>query len=213
MITTRVESVQRDISILVDDALGPQARSAALARFAEIEIEKTERHNQEVLLGLLPIMRVFVDGREGAALISVKPEGRIIAEWDITLNLLDDIERMLIQASPKLTGRYSKSHILLADGRQVASVTDVPSATEYIFVNTTPYARKVEGIGRAPQSRQAPEGVYKVVAKQAKALARQRGNTDLKISYGIVSIAGLGRRRVGRSAASDRVPAIIIRMR
>src|SRR5262249_33497792 len=65
---------------------------------------------------------------------------------------------------PFRTGRYQRSHRLYADGSQVdPEGGEVPEASEYIFINTQPYARKIErGL-----SSQSPEGVYQVVAAMA----------------------------------------------
>jgi len=80
----------------------------------------------------------------------------------------------------------------------VLNVTNPPPAQEYVFVNTTPYARKIEGNkGRPPSSPQAPDGVYQAVAT----LARKFSNVA-KVTFSYRTVAG-----------GERNPAIIVRLR
>ena len=99
--------------------------------------------------------------------------------------------------SPRLTGHYASSHVLFADGAET-SVNNPAPAEEYVFVNTTPYARKLEGTkGRPPSSPQAPDGVYQAVAT----LARKFSNVA-KVTFSYRTVAG-----------GERNPAIIVKLR
>lgn len=215
MLTTRVDSIQRDIQIAFNELLSPQARSMEFARIAGLYIAEADEINRRVL-GYKPQRRVFVDGREGAPLQSVKPDGRIAAEWDLVDSLIERIEEMLLQASPYLTGRYRKGHRLFADGKEVQFGAAIPRAQEYIFTNIEPYARKIEGTEtRRPQSRRAPEGVYKLIVKTARTVARQLGARDVSITYTYRTVVGFGGglRRRGDKAKDNRNPAILVRFR
>jgi len=193
---TRVQPISRDLELFMAEDLGPKARSAMLAAFAAETIEEAKTQNKQVL-GVVPPYEVFVDGVEGAALTSVKPDGVIRAEFELVNEALTWIYQQLEIHSPRLTGHYASSHVLFADGQEV-SVINPPPAQEYTFVNTTPYARKIEGTKtRPPLSPQAPDGVYQAVAT----LARKFSNVA-KISFTYVTVAG-----------GERNPAITVRLR
>ena len=140
---TRVQPISRDLELFLSEDLGPKARSAMLAEFAAETIEEAKTQNKQVL-GVVPPYDVFVDGIEGAALTSVKPDGVIRAEFELINEALTWIYQQLETHSPRLTGQYASSHVLFADGTET-SVTNPAPAQEYVFVNTTPYARKIEG--------------------------------------------------------------------
>ena len=188
--------ISRDIELFMAQDLGPKARSAMLAAYAAEAIEEAKQANKQAL-GAVPPYEVFVDGQEGAALTSVKPDGVIRAEFELVNEALIWIYQQLEMHSPRLTGQYASSHVLFADGAEV-SVTNPPPAQEYVFVNTMPYARKIEGNkGRPPSSPQAPDGVYQAVAT----LARKFSNVA-KVTFSYRTVAG-----------GERNPAINVRMR
>ena len=114
-----------------------------LAAFAAETIEEAKQQNKQVL-GVVPPYEVFVDGREGAPLTSVKPDGVIRAEFQLVNEALAWISTQLQIHSPVLTGHYAKSHELFADGVDTENPNAAPPAEEYVFINTQPYARKIE---------------------------------------------------------------------
>jgi len=197
-VTARIQPISRDLELMMEASLGPKARSAMLAAYAAEAIADAAQQNKRAL-GVVPPYEVYVDGAEGAPLTSVKPDGVIRAEFG--LGILNEallwINTQLQKHSPVLTGHYVSSHEFFADGRE-ASINNIPLAQEYTFVNTVPYARKIEGDkSRRPLSPQAPDGVYQVVAK----LARRFGNiADISFTYQEV-IGG------------ERNPAIVIKLR
>ena len=197
-VSTRVEPIARDIALLLAEDFSPEAQSRMLAEFAEEQIAEAERTNRLALGGQVD-KEVFVDGRLGAALESVRPDGVIVAEFDLVNDVVEWIGQQLVLTSPRLSGDYAKSHVLFADGVEIKVGGSVPAASEYIFVNTQPYARKIE----AGLSSQAPDGVYQSVAVVA---ARRFGNVG-GVLFGYRCIAA------GRTNASaERQPAIIVRV-
>ena len=112
---TRVQPISRDLELFLSEDLGPKARSAMLAAFAAETIEEAKQQNKQVL-GAVPPYEVFVDGREGAPLTSVKPDGVIRAEFELVNEALIWIYQQLETHSPRLTGQYASSHVLFADG-------------------------------------------------------------------------------------------------
>lgn len=192
-ISTRIDPIDRDIALIIDEEMSPEARSAFLARYAEEQIEEVRMQNAQVI-GQVPDYEVAVDGRPGAALETVKPDGVIIAEYDLLMEVFAWIGAQLVTSSPHRSGRYAASHVFLADGVEVDPAGAVPDATEYVFLNAQPYARKIDrGL-----SSQAPDGVYQAVA----AMATRRFGNIARVYFGYRSLIGGD---VGTWAASSRM--------
>jgi len=67
---------------------------------------------------------------------------------------------LLEESSPRLTGTYADSFRLTGDGDEIEPEEATEEMHEFVFVNMTPYARKIEqGL-----SQQTPEGVFEGVA-------------------------------------------------
>lgn len=176
-ISARMEPIERDIELLISSALSPKAQSAMLARFAREQLGIAQEVNQRAT-GRIPPHETFVDGKAEAPLESVRPDGRIVFEFNIVLDLFAWIGAELVQHSPvgpPPAPAYRESHLFFADGVQVPMGGKVPEATSYVFVNSTPYARKIER-GLSPQ---APDGVYHVVA----VLAQKRFGNIARIRF------------------------------
>lgn len=199
---TRVEPIDRDVELIFAQELSPQARSQKLAAFAREAINEAKETNRNVL-GRVPPYKQYVDGSEGRSLDAVRPDGVIAVEFQLISETLIWIGNQLRAHSPVLTGRYQKSHTLYADGVEVSPVAVVPPADEYVFLSDLPYARKIErGL-----SKQAPDGVYQVVATLA---ARRFGNVaKIKFSYRSPFSSALRTGRAGNKS-EGRVPAIVV---
>lgn len=227
-IRTRVEPINRDIELMLSEELSPQAQSKIFAEFAGEQIEEAKQTNRSIL-GRMPRYTVSVDGSEGAALSSVRPDGAVIVEFELVNDALAWIGEQLVVNSPvgqssegdPHPGLYQRSHTLFADGVEIDVGAVIPDAEQYIFLNTQPYARKLE-IG---MSSQAPDGVYQAVATLAK---RRFGNVaKIEFNYRTLMSAaggsGAGTRRrgqggsaramVGGIASDQRTPAIIVTAR
>lgn len=202
---TRVEPIDQDIALIIREDLSPQARSKFVAQYGRQAIGEARQGNARIL-GRDPRYTVKVDGREGAALESVKPDGEIFAEFELFNDLLRWIDQQLTIHSPKKSGRYLKSHTLFADGVETEPATMLPAADEFVFISTVPYARKIE----RGASSQAPDGVYQVVAT----LAQRRFGNVARITFAYRTAIGgafIGGRVGNRS--KERNPAIIVRLR
>lgn len=200
---TRVEPIDRDIELMLSD-LSPEGQSAAFADFAGEQIDAAKTLNRQVL-GRIPRVAVFVDGREGAPLETVRPDGVILAEFDLFIDVLIWIADQIEMHSPRRSGRYLKENTLFADGVETDVGEQLPDASEFVFINTTPYARKIE----RGESSQAPDGVYQVVAS----LAQRRFGNIAKVTFGYRTALGgvfIGGRAGNRS--DQRNPAIIVRL-
>jgi len=212
----RITPIRRDLEVMFNQGIGDKAQSAILAAFAAEKIEEAKQQNKQVL-GVVPSYDVFVDGQEGAPLTSVKPDGVIRVEFQLVNEALAWISTQLQIHSPVLTGQYAKSHQLFADGVDTENPNAAPPAEEYVFLNTQPYARKIEGyrglagvVHRAPSSPQAPDGVYQAVAT----LAQRRFGNVAKITFSYRTAIGgdiIGGKEGDRSRLRN--PAIIVRLR
>jgi len=222
----RIGALQKGIDVLIAQDLSPEAQSRTLAAFAKEQLAAAQEQNGAAL-GRVPPHITFVDGVANAPESSVKPDGAIAYEFELAADMLQWIADQLEQHSPVKSGRYQRSHRLWVDGVEVNTDSpSVPDGQEYVFLSDVPYARKIEGDdNRAPQSAQAPDGVYEVVA----ALARQRFGNIAKISFGWRSPIGMAGtmleewasgttlKRKGRKGAREhwlrRQPAIVVEMR
>lgn len=195
-VQTKIRPMSRDIALVIEATLSPAARSEVLAEFAKATLAETSAQNARVL-GRTPPHVTYVDGVAGAPESAVRPEGRIVYEFELVTDLLAFVDRTLREHSPVRSGRYARSHQLLADGKPVDDVTEVPVASEYLFVNSQPYARKIEGNARRkPLSAKAPQGVYQVVA----AMAAARYGNIAAVKYTMSSVRGGA---IGEWAQSD----------
>jgi hypothetical protein len=219
-VTVKVQALDRDVSVLFPDDFSPQARSKFLADTARSELRAGQEKNRAAL-GRVPPHDTYVDGGKSENLDAVKPDGVIVFEFELLADTFGWVEKLLEEASPVKTGRYQRSHIFLADG-QPADPDAPPPAQEYVFVNTQPYARKIE----KGQSQKAPEGVYQVVA----GMASRRLSNVASVKFGYRSIntgalakwaAGTGlqrrphphKRQADRESWLTRQPAIIVSLK
>lgn len=211
LLATRVQPIQRDLQLLLNDLVSPERRAAELAEFARVEIEKAKDINARAL-GQVPPLKIFVDGTLGAPLTSVKAGGVIVVDFQLVAELLEWIDLQLILHSPMKTGRYLRSHRLFADGVQIdidesgRIPVNVPAADQYVFINIVPYARKIE----RGSSTQAPDGVYEVVAHLAQ--QRFRGLARISFSFRTAIGGGIVGGKLG-NRAQQRNPAIIVTQR
>lgn len=225
-VRTRLDPINRDIQLMVNETLSPAAQSKIISDYAAEQIEEAKQIDRSIL-GRTPRYTTTVDGRAGSPLESVRPNGSIITEFELFDDVLSWIGDQLRQNSPvggagdPHSGLYRESHTLLADGAEVPIGAPVPPADEYVFINTQPYARKIE-MGR---SSQAPDGVYQVVATLA---ARRFGNiAKIRFGYRVPLFGAIdawantssaarhaaahSRSATGRAEWLRRQPAIIVR--
>lgn len=215
----KVEIVERDIAAIIRKDLSRPEQQRAAAAFARQGIDEIKAHNRTIL-GRVPPLRVWVDGREGASLESVNPNGgSIIGEFDLIEGVLRWIADELVKRSPVVSGAYRDGHTLFADGQEVPVGGQIPQAEEYVFTNPVPYARKLE-VGKTKTGRafvmQVPNRIYERTAKDA----RQRLGNSADIRFAFRQFTGAyrlrhsaGRRKDRQRGSSIQAPAIVIRYR
>lgn len=221
-VRTRIDPIDRDIALILSEDLSPAAQSAALAAFAAEALAEAEAQNAAVL-GRVPAHDTYVDGVATNQLEAVRPTGTIQFEFELLGEALIWIAEQLVQHAPFRSGRFTASFALFVDGEEVDIGQPPPVGSEFVFLNTQPYARKIER-GQSPQ---APDGVFEAVAMMA---ARRFGNSAA-ITFGfrspLLSYVAGGANRAERAALrhlparrsamamerETRTPAIIVRPR
>jgi hypothetical protein len=181
VVRARVEPISQDIALILGQELSPKARTAQIAAFAKERLSEAEAINTAAL-GHTPSHQTFVDGRHNAPVETVRPDGTVVYVFDLIEDTLAWIGDQLVRHSPVEHGVYARSHLLFADGQEVDPATPTPDAREFVFINSVPYARKVEK-GLSPQ---APDGVYEAVA----ALASRRFGNIARIRFSYRSFPG-----------------------
>lgn len=226
-VRVKVDPIGETFKILFEDAVSGPARSRYLASFARKELSRVQAQ-QRATGGRTPPYETFVDGRPNAPLESVRPEGRIVFEFELLNDVFAWIGDQLLKHSPVgnagdkrpgHAGLYRASHAFVVDGVALDPGKPLPETfTEAFFANLTPYARKIErGL-----SDQASDGVYQVVAT----LASSRFGNLAKVRFGYrtplfgavdewaatTSLTGKGRSMSSRTRAEwlRRQPAIVI---
>lgn len=207
-VSTRITTTGKSIQVLLDEALSPKAQSRALGAYARQKLRETQELNRKAL-GHVPDHESFVDGRPSDDFDSVKPNGVIAIEFELLSDLFSWIADQLKKHSPERTGAFLRSHRLFADDVEVDPKGEVPPADEYVFISAD-QPGKARALERG-HSRQAPNGVYEVVAVLAQ---RRFGNqASVHFTYRPL-IEGAGRGLIGkarRQAEKDaRSPAIVI---
>jgi hypothetical protein len=159
--------------------------------------------------------REVVDGTEGAALSSVKADGRIVFTWQYLGEVVARVHELVVSSSPHDTGAYIAGIVALADGTQVDPTAVPPGAAQVHIVASVPYARRLE-VG-SPFVLQVPYQNMEHLATVAHRLY----NTLAAISFVYVELtdgyelrgASGRRRRRGRTSGAMLYPAILIEPR
>lgn len=202
-------SLRRDLST-------PEARKIA-ADFARAGLEEAKRINQRAL-GRVPPYTQTVDGKAGAPLESVNPDGgSIIFEFELVTGVLQWIARELTARSPVVSGAYRAGHKLFADGAETTLGGNIPPADEYVFLNAVPYARKIE-VGKTEAGRsfviQVQNKIYQRTASDAR---KQFGPAaDIRFEFRQTTKAytlrrSQGRHRARQAGSAISAPAIIVK--
>lgn len=211
VVKTTVERL--DLTDLLSD-LTPKAQSASVADFAKDRLAEAQSF-QKRAGGRAAKFAVTVDGRTGASIDSVRPNGRIVIEFELVTELLAWIARALWERSPVGSGRYRSGHTLYADGRPIGALSGgvlpghLPDAREYSFSNVQPYAHKIE-IGRTHSGRaftiHVPNRVYERTASDAAARFPGLG----KVVFAERAVVAGVLRRARKSPGETSYPTIVV---
>jgi len=184
--TVSADSIDRTITALLSGGLSIEAQETAAARFAEARIREAEAANRGAS-GRKVTYRLTVDG--GVATLPlgrVRLTSTVVADFSWQQEIVDWVWAEVVRASPVKSGRYRESLRIYADGVEHTAPPADAAAEEWVITVTTAYARKIEGYGkkRPPASRNAPKGVFQVVAELAK--RRFDNLAAIKFTYFII---------------------------
>lgn len=207
---SNIDTVRRQIDLVRQATVGPEAMRKLIADTTRQEVARIEAQQ-----GVLPKTQ-FVDGRAGAPLESVKPDGVVEVHFHALQTAVDWIYAEWVKRSPlgpPEGGHYRDDLLLFVDGYRrdagEGGAVDVSQAREVVIVSLRPYSRKLaRGL-----SVQAPDGWIEMIAREAK---RQFGNIA-KIEYEYRSYGAPRSRResegkTSRQRAQYRFPAIAVSM-
>lgn len=134
----RFETFDRDIK-LATAGIEPDAINAMLAKFAHAELAAVIASGEGT-----PDYDRFVNGQAGLPEEQVQAPGPIlyVFSWwkDIITAALDELQKR----SPRVSGRFAGSFIVLADQKPVTNFDAIPAGAEIIITNFQPYVRKIE---------------------------------------------------------------------
>lgn len=180
-VSIKLTPLRRNIEVIVNAMLSPEAQSAKLAAFAREKLAEADQINNAAV-GHVPPHDTVVDGSAGASEDQVRPSGTISYKFLLVSDLFGWIADQLKEFSPKKSEAFEHSFVFFADNVETDPYGPVPLANEYVFQNTQPYVRKIER-GFSPQ---APHGVFEAVA----ALARNRASKSVKVSFAYRGLIG-----------------------
>lgn len=131
------ETFGREITLATQGLTG-DAVAKLLAKFARAELAKVIASGA----GSESYTR-YVNGREGAVEESVVPPGPILyvfSNWSLIVN---DALEQLVKLSPRKSGAFARSFIVIVGGKAVTDFSQIPHDAEVIITNAQPYVRKI----------------------------------------------------------------------
>lgn len=177
---------------------------AELAKFARDELRAVQRDGS----GSAQYLKA-VNGRRGVPEESVIAPGAIVYSFDWLRQATGLALRYLKTTAPRRSGRYRRSFIVTADGREVAPERIALGST-VLIVNTQPYSRKIQ-IGF--KGFESHRGLFDAAARRVR--AEFRGLVKTRVTF--VSLSGAytlkrsaGRRKDRRAGSAINYPALEI---
>lgn len=206
----RFDAFDRELRLATAE-LAPDSIARELAKFARAELAKA------ISAGAPETYERFVNGRAGAAEESVIAPGPIVYVFSNWKLVIDTALAELRKRSPRRTGRYASSFLVIVGGRTVATdFSRIRADAEVVIFNAQPYTRKVE-VGAMRMD--VPEQHF---GAAASALKRRFGSAFrferqfVNVPAGIHPLVpyrlkgGGGRDRISRRTGLLSYPALII---
>ena len=196
----------------------PRANAEAARRMLADAAESERRRviaAQSARGGIAPTLATVVDGRRGAALASVKPDGFILLEWGYVREVALVAITALRHAGPHVEGDWKNTLTVLADGAEVQPTAIPHMARQVLVIATQPYSRRLE-IGRT--SRGDPfvlqDDDYRLIERTAKRMASIYRQVA-RIDFTYVDLEGAHQltnrgARAGKGGGQVRYPALRI---
>jgi len=134
---TGFESFDRQLTFATA-GIEPENIAKELAKFARSELAKA------IAAGASPQYERFVNSRPGLPEEAVTVPGSILyvfTNWPLVINAaLAELQKR----SPRRSGRYASSFVVLASGRAVTDYRSIPADAEVIIFNPMPFTRRIE---------------------------------------------------------------------
>lgn len=164
---------------------------AELASFARAELRAAQSAGEGSHLHLRA-----VNGRRNVPEEQVVAPGAIVYSFDWIRDATIFALAWLRAAAPKRSGRYSRSFIVIVDGREVHPGR-IPLGRNSLIVNTQPYSRKIQVGAKGFESRR---GLFDVARRQVQ--AEFRGLIKANVQF--VALSGAYRLKAGHGRRKDR---------
>jgi hypothetical protein len=161
--------------------------------------------------------RQVVDGREGAALDAVRPDGTILFAWQYLAEVAEDTLGALENRSPHHSGAYILGLRVYVNGSETELAEINSDTREVRIVATVPYARRLE-VGKRKSGGPFVLQVRPHIVEQTAIVARKLYGSLADIRFGYVDLTNAyhlrtsaSHRRVRSRTITDvQYPAIII---
>ena len=207
---TGFEGFDRQIAFATD-GIAPENIAKELAKFARAELAKA------IAAGASPNYDRYVNGRPGAPEESVTMPGSILyvfSNWPLVINAaLAELQKR----SPRRSGRFASSFIVIANQRLTADYSSIPAAAEVIITNAMPYVRKAEvGLLGIPR-RRLFDGTKNAMSRRFRDVFRfETRFMDIKAgvhaSIPYILKGSQGRRKDRQAGMPISYPSIVINM-
>jgi hypothetical protein len=213
MFDRRALGAFRNTLTVAASGMGQDARKL-LHHTARAERESVLRQQRQ-RAGIAPTDMVIADARRGAPIEAA--ERQVIIEYGYLREVAQETLRALVARSPRRSGTYARSFVILVGGAEVDTLEAIRHDTaEIVILNTSPYARRLE-VGRRADGRPFVIQVKPRIVEETAILARSRFGNMAKLSFGYFDLASgytlrrsAGRARGRRSGAAIRYPGIRI---
>jgi hypothetical protein len=139
----KFETFDRDLK-LATASIAPEVISAELAKLAKSELVAAIERGEAS-----PVFTRYVDGVDGATeetvdVLSTKTPGPILYVFSWWKPIIEFALADLIKRSPKRSGRFAQSFIVIVRDRLVSDYSTIRADDEVIITNAQPYVRKVQ---------------------------------------------------------------------
>lgn len=205
--------VRRSMIYSLDRLMPPERRAAAVAAMARAARDKLIAEGAAP-----PLYTTFVDGREGAAEETARPDGAILYQFDVIGIAAAFALEFARGRSPAQSGEYRRSWFIAVNGRPYAgAIAAIPGDAVVMVTNRAPYHRKIDTGGQRGIGRNIVEATRQAVRARWPALLVER--QFVEIPNGYIMKGGRRARSGGRLRAASRAggvmsyPAVVIRRR
>lgn len=163
---TGFEFFERDLRVATA-GMEPEEINKAVAAFARQELRRV------IAEGIAsPEYERYVNGVHGAPEEAYKAPGSIVYEFTNWPLVIKAAIAELEKRSPRKSGRFAASFIVIVGGRLVQQFRTIPAGAEVIITNAQPYVRKVETGRLGVPARRVFDGTKRSLARRFSGVFR-----------------------------------------